>query len=280
MSRLTDVLAAEKAAEGTRKQAEAEWRRAWWETSFTLAEPETKDETTAAYDLAEKVLGHGRDWLTRRRRTGKAFAVLENRELVEPRKAVEVCNAGVEVTPEVIAMLKKSEAEGESMREFSARLRGRSWSAGSPEVIASSIRQNPETAKAAAEALAEMEAGKEAEVERLREVHRSMRRREGNEENAHVSFLRGIAGHGEMMSALKTAESAAKTWADWVRGGGLNISLVDVDESKHAEYIEESEAIVAQIDRIAAQARDVTNIVRAGGTKSLDTVLDDILHRD
>src|SRR5262245_29259241 len=70
----------------------------------------------------------------RRTRTGRAFAELGfgGRLTIQPRMAVAVVEAGVEVTDRVLAEIQRAERDGMSLREFTAALTGRAW-ADTPE---------------------------------------------------------------------------------------------------------------------------------------------------
>jgi len=142
---------AEKRAENDRTAADAAWRAAWWKTTMALAKlPATpRTELSQALREVDAVLGQSTAWLSKRRATGKAFVVLKDNELstLPPRKAIEVVVAKVPVTDEVVEMLRESERNEETLRDFSARLTGTSWSVGSDEEIEKALVSKPELAR-------------------------------------------------------------------------------------------------------------------------------------
>lgn len=121
---------AEVAAERNRKQAEEAWRRAWWETTMALAEPERRPEITAALNLAETILGQSRDHLGARRETGRKLAGLEPLGIskLPPRLAIEYVKAGGSAS-EAIKTLQDAERRELSLRDFAAELgtQGVAW---------------------------------------------------------------------------------------------------------------------------------------------------------
>jgi hypothetical protein len=106
-------------------------------------------ELTQAYREAEAILGQGTQWLSKRRRTGKAFVSLKANELrdLPPRKAIAVSEAKIPVTDEIVEMLRESERNDETLREFSERLTGNSWSVGSDAEIEKALEAKPELAR-------------------------------------------------------------------------------------------------------------------------------------
>jgi hypothetical protein len=151
---------AEKKAEDGREAAETAWRAAWWKTTSALAKvpgaPRT--ELTKVYREVQLVLGQGTEWLSKRRKTGKAFVSLKANEInaLPPRKAIEVAVNNVPVTDEIIEMLRDSDElrirdkaypTRETLRDFSARLTGTTWSVGSDEEIEKALEAKPELAR-------------------------------------------------------------------------------------------------------------------------------------
>jgi hypothetical protein len=192
---------AEAASERTREQAEAEWRKAWWATTFALAEPTAKSDITVAYDEARKVLGQGRDYLTKRRRTGLAFRAVGRSEL-HPQMALEWARAhsGEVADDAVVADIEKADADGVGKREYAARF-GRTFEAKStptPAEIVEAVRDNPDVVRALArhddirEAIEEF--GIEARVEKAKEIE---------------------ANHDRKMKGIKDASArSAQSWED------------------------------------------------------------------
>lgn len=162
---------AEKMAEGDRKAAETAWRKAWWKTTHELAKPDdsAKKEIGEMYDEAEAILGQSRRYLKQRRQVGLAFSALERTEIetLPPRKAMVVADAKIKVTDEVIEAIKESERKEESLREFSARLTGKSWSVGSEEEIEKALEAKPELAAKVAAKTIKSESGRKAIAEEM-----------------------------------------------------------------------------------------------------------------
>lgn len=155
---ITRLARAEKMAEGDRKAAETHWRKTWWATTMALAAPadSAKKEIGEMLTEAEAILGQSRQYLKIRRLIGKAFSIREDTEIetLPPRKARVVIDAKVAITDEVIEMIRESEKEEESLREFSARLTGKAWSVGSDEEIEKALESKPAlAAKVAAKAI-------------------------------------------------------------------------------------------------------------------------------
>ena len=116
---------AEHAAELTRDQAEAAWRRAWWHTTMKLAEPHRGDKKAiiAAIDTAEAILGHARGSLANRRRAGMRFTHLKMAQIetLPPSLAMEYAKAKGDCG-RTLATITGAEARGLSVREFAAEL--------------------------------------------------------------------------------------------------------------------------------------------------------------
>ena len=215
-STIARAARAEKMAEGDRKAAETAWRKAWWKTTLELAKPDdsAKKEIGEAYDEAEAILGQRRDYLSSRRQTGRAFVVLAHDEIetLQPRKAIAVKDAGIPVTTEVIEMLRESEREEESLREFSARLTGTSWSVGSDEEIEKALEAKPElAAKVAAKTLRTEEGRKTVAVEMSgSDEDTAALRRASHEADVTRHVKSGDASTAERKRKEKAAEKAAE----------------------------------------------------------------------
>lgn len=124
-SRIEEAAAAERAAEQTRKQAEATWRAAWWETTLALAEPDRKGEVSRVLDEAAVILGQSRGYLLSRRETGRDFVDLEVDEIkmLPPRLAIAWSKEhGKPIDAEAAGMLRQADQDGTSLREFIANL--------------------------------------------------------------------------------------------------------------------------------------------------------------
>jgi transposase-like protein len=126
MIRIEQAALHEKAAEQDRAQAETAWRQAWWQTTLALGEPADSDRksVSAAYDIAERILGQSRTWLATRRMTGKALKdlVLEDKIFSLPtRLAVQYVQSKADPA-QAVAVLQDAEARELSLRDFAAEL--------------------------------------------------------------------------------------------------------------------------------------------------------------
>jgi hypothetical protein len=120
----------EQAAERNRSQAEAVWRRAWWQTTLALGVPDSAGEVTIALDIAERILGQSRSWLASRRRTGRAFSTLPRGQVdaLPPRLAIAYTEAHGN-PDKAVAVLRDAESRGLSLRDFAAAMgtQPKSW---------------------------------------------------------------------------------------------------------------------------------------------------------
>jgi len=130
-----EVLAQREAnAESARGRADTAWREAWWATTLALGQITGRAAVGRAQRLVADATGNTLRWSQHRTRTGRAFAELGfgGRLTIQPRMAVAVVEAGVEVTDRVLAEIQRAERDGMSLREFTAALTGRAW-ADTPE---------------------------------------------------------------------------------------------------------------------------------------------------
>ena len=141
----------EHLAEANKKDAEESWRRAWWQTTMALGAITDKRSQRNAVGVVAEVLGaKSRGWTNSRARTGEAFSelTLGAVSLLPPRMSVELVRNKVEITPAVVRDLLQAEEDGVSLREFSAKLTGKSWAdtpeGASEEAIRTMIASRPE----------------------------------------------------------------------------------------------------------------------------------------
>lgn len=115
----------EKAAEHDRAQAEVTWRQAWWQTTLALAGPAVDDKSgvTQVLEIAERILGQTRRWLSRRRALGLNFISLKLDEInaLPPRLSMEYMNSHGDPV-RAVATLRDAEARELSLRDFAAEL--------------------------------------------------------------------------------------------------------------------------------------------------------------
>lgn len=114
---------AEHAAERNRSAAEQRWRQMWWATTLELAKLDSRQDVTAAYDSAAKILGQNRGYLSKRRMTGVYLGSLEGDglESLPPRLAMEYVTASGNPS-DAVRYLKDAEQRGVSLRDLAAEL--------------------------------------------------------------------------------------------------------------------------------------------------------------
>lgn len=118
--RIEALAQIEKAAAAARSRSEAEWREAWWDVSLALAEPEKKADVTAAFDVAERVLGQNRNYIKMRRRVAVMFGQKVLADVVRtlpPGMCTALAVRLPEITPEVADLVLHSDRNGESVND-------------------------------------------------------------------------------------------------------------------------------------------------------------------
>ena len=127
------VLAQREArAEASKGKADAAWRSAWWATTLALGQITGKRAVGEAQAIIRETTGQKQDWVWKRTRTGRAFAGLGASETLPPRMAVEIVQAGIEVTESLAQQMIQAERDSVSLRDFTAGLTGKAW-ADTPE---------------------------------------------------------------------------------------------------------------------------------------------------
>jgi hypothetical protein len=143
----------ERDAEGSRAEAEAAWRAAWWRTTMALGVPTYRPDVTRALNEAEQILGQSRGYLGDRRATGVVFSDLSIDEVqaLPPRLSMvwAAQHAGQRAGADALAEVQNAETDGVSLREFAARYK-QTFERPTTEQIVEAIRSDPEVAQAIA----------------------------------------------------------------------------------------------------------------------------------
>jgi hypothetical protein len=158
----------ERDAEGSRAEAEAAWRAAWWRTTMALGVPTYRPDVTRALDEAERVLGQSRGYISDRRSTGVVFGDLsiEQVQALPPRLSMvwATQHAGQRAGSDVLAEVRQAETDGVSLREFAARYK-QTFERPTTEQIVEAVRSSPEAARAIARDDVARESVEEAGIE-------------------------------------------------------------------------------------------------------------------
>lgn len=289
MSQSTAARAAraEKKAEDNVKAAEIVWRKAWWTTTLELAKPDdsSKKEIGEMYDEVERILHQRRDYISNRRRTGRAFIVLAHDEVVTlpPRKCVAVKEAGIPVTSEIIEVIRASEEANESLREFSARLTGKHWSVGSDEEIEKALETKPALAARVAAKAIKTDEGRKAVAEALVEDPKALTEVRKAEVKAFT------ASSGAKSAAQTTAARAAKNTREeqeMLASGQMALSALFpllMASTEVKEFLETAEKVDYRADdetktalkRFAERFRNFATILDEIADGSVSSVISD-----
>lgn len=227
LPKIARLARAEKKSEALKQAAETNWRSDWWATTLELAVPDdsAKKEIGEMYDEIESILGQTTSWLSRRRRTGKAFVALAQNEAetLPPRKAMVVTEQKIEVTAEVIEMLRESEREEESLREFSARLTGKAWSVGSDAEIEKALEAKPALAAKVAAKAVKTDEGRKAVAKAMVEDPEAMTEVKRAEVEA---YTRTPAAKNAAQTAKEKAAEEARQQKEMLASGALTLSAL------------------------------------------------------
>lgn len=132
LRQLRTAVRAEVDAERAAEAQQAEWRRAWWETTWLLAAC-PRAEWGAAQAEYVKQTGHSKGAADHRRRTGTRLTQTDlGISLPQPRFAEAASNwigrdGDAAKIAEAVKLLADAERDEMSLREFSQALTGRPW---------------------------------------------------------------------------------------------------------------------------------------------------------
>jgi len=143
----------EKIAEANRKTADAEWRQAWWETTWALGGISDTLKRKAAVNMVAKVMGSkSSSYASSRARAGgilrEAGIPKRKASKMPPRMTLEVVRVkGQEITEELVDQVIQAEADGTTLRKFAEGLTGKAWAdtpaGASPETSEQIVRSQP-----------------------------------------------------------------------------------------------------------------------------------------
>jgi hypothetical protein len=128
---LASAIDAETTAEASKASAETTYRRAWWATTWALADVADAD-WPAARTLYLDRTGHHPNTATMRRRAGRRLGRTLEIASLPPRMAIVAADHLGE-TPDqadvtaMVELLAEADADGMSLREWRHQLTGRSW---------------------------------------------------------------------------------------------------------------------------------------------------------
>lgn len=262
IDRIERLATYEAAAATQRGKADAVWRSAWWALTLGLAEVPNDGTGRPQLERVAQITGTTVNSVRNRGRLGRRLVTLgvSNLDTLPPRMVLAI--PAELLTVATVERAREAEAEGLSLREFSAALTGREWSdtagGASAEKIAETLsKAEPEVIE---KALGKLPAARLRAVvsKGLETESRNREREHGPAPRPHPHPLDGLIAR---VAAWKDVERALRAAREAIEGFMLDFGEPDEGEQAHVRMMAVGllDAIVGEGDpNWRAQAAEVS----------------------